>query len=93
MVVTTDKASSMTDSTEVNRVPVPDSRTVSRTPILSVLKDFNRAELVYSSFYFMKDTFNSIPIPMCDVLESEPVAMAGRLYHGAPSSRKTVSED
>jgi hypothetical protein len=35
--------------------------------------------LVGSSFYFSKYTFDSVPIPMCTVLKSEAVAVAGGL--------------
>jgi len=34
-------------------------------------------ELISTSFYFTEDTFDAIPIPMSDVLESEPVTMTG----------------
>jgi len=46
-------------------------------------------ELVSSSFYFTKDTFDTIPIPICDVLGSGPVTVTG----GVESGRAIGGED
>jgi hypothetical protein len=44
-------------------------------------------ELVCSSFNFSKNTFDGIPIPMCNMLESESMTVTGRLQ-----PRRSVDE-
>jgi hypothetical protein len=41
-----------------------------------------------SAFQLFKHTFDSIPIPVGDMLESERVAMAGRLQPGCAIDKK-----
>ena len=45
-------------------------------------------ELFGSSFYFMKDTFDGIPISVGDMLKSESVTVTGRLQPGRAIDQK-----